>query len=115
MTTADFQLAALSPSGDPVPVLQVRGEIDATNAARLWDGLVGLACDPVVIDLSDVGYFDSAGFAVLDRLLAYGTVAVVAPPGSVVRTAMTLLELRFCDSIDAARAYLRTERGETRS
>lgn len=79
---------------------------DVIRTARLWDGLIGFASGPVVIDLSDVGYFDSAGFAVLDRLLAYGTVAVVAPPGSVVRTAMTLLELEFCDSIDAARASL---------
>ena len=90
--------------------MQVRGDIDITNAARLQQGLDELASGPLVIDLSDVGYFDSAGFAVLDRLLSQGTVAVVVAPGSVVQTAMTLMELRFHDTVDAARAALRTGR-----
>ncbi len=107
----DFQLTTLpSPSGDgdpaAVPVVQVRGDIDMTNAGQLRQDLTDLSSGPVIVDLSDVGYFDSAGFAVLDRLLSRGTVAVVVAPGSVVRTAMALMALSFHDSVAAARASL---------
>jgi len=107
-----FQLITLPfPSGEPAAVLvvQVRGDVDVTNASQLRDDLAGLASGPVVIDLSAVGYFDSAGFAVLDQLISHGRVAVAVAPGSVVRAAMTLMELRFYDSIDAARSALRTD------
>lgn len=105
-----FELATLpSPpgAGQVIPVVQVRGEIDGTNAAGLYEALARLASGPLIVDLGSVGYFDSAGFAILDRLLGQSPVAVVVPPGSVVRTAMSLLDLPFHDSIDAARAALR--------
>jgi anti-sigma B factor antagonist len=108
-----FELASVpSPAGDGpgdgpgIPVVQVRGEIDVTNAARLHDALARLASPALVVDLGTVGYFDSAGFAVLDRLLSQAPVAVVAPPGSVARAAMSLMNLPFHDSIDAAEADL---------
>ena len=41
-----------------------------------------------------------------DQLLSQGPVVVVVAPGSVVRTAMSLIDLPFYDSIDAARASL---------
>lgn len=107
-----FQLTTLpSTPGEPaaVPVVQVRGDVDITNASQLRQDLADLASGPVVIDLSAVGYFDSAGFAVLDQLLSQGRVAVAVAPGSVVRAAMTLMELPFHDSIDAARAALRAD------
>jgi anti-sigma B factor antagonist len=97
------------PGGGPgIPVVQVRGEIDVTNAGGLHDALARLAAPALVVDLGSVGYFDSAGFAVLDRLLSQAPVAVVAPPGSVVRAAMSLLNLPFHDSIDAAQTALAT-------
>lgn len=109
MSTVSFELTPLtSPAGDGqgISVVQVRGEIDVTNAARLHEALTVPASPALIVDLSSVGYFDSAGFAVLDRLLDQAAVAVVAPPGSVVRTAMSLLNLPFHDSINAARAAL---------
>lgn len=105
-----FELAAVPfPPGDGqgIPAVQVRGDIDVTNAARLYDALAQRADDALVVDLSGVGYFDSAGFAVLDQLLSEAPVAVVVAPGSVVRTAMSLLNMPFHDNLDAARAALR--------
>jgi anti-sigma B factor antagonist len=93
-------------AGQKIPVVRVRGEIDVTNAAGLHEALAGMAAEPLIVDLGSVGYFDSAGFAVLDRLLAQFQVAVVVPPGSVARTAMSLLNLPFYESVDDARAAL---------
>jgi anti-sigma B factor antagonist len=93
-------------AGPEIPVVRVRGEIDVTNASGLREALAGLVTGGLIIDLSSVSYFDSAGFAVLDRLIAQAPVAVVVPPGSVVRTAMSLLNLPFYASVDAARAAL---------
>jgi anti-sigma B factor antagonist len=104
-----FELTALPPppgGAQAVTVVQVRGDIDATCAADLHHALARHADGALVVDLSSVGYFDSAGFAVLDKLLSRSRVAVVVAPGSVIRTAMTLMGLPYSDSIDAARASL---------
>lgn len=104
-----FELATLpSPPGDgpPVPVAQVRGDIDVTNADALADALADLARPALIIDLSAVRYFDSAGFAALDKLLSRHQVAAVVPPGSVIRAAMSLMNLPFHDTVTAARAAL---------
>ena len=44
-----------------------------------------------VVDLSQAGYLDSAGFAVLNRLLAKPALAIVVAPGSAQRTAAHLM------------------------
>jgi anti-sigma B factor antagonist len=106
VNAATFELTVLEPAQD-APVAVVRGEVDITNAAELERALADLAADGLVVDLSDAGYFDSAGFAVLDRLLGEGALAVVVAPGSVVRTAMTLMNMPFHDTVDAARAALK--------
>ncbi len=109
MNTASFELTVLRPApeaGTGVPVARVSGDVDTTNAAQLRQALTDLASGGLVVDLSAVGYFDSAGFAVLDRMLAGTGMAVVVAPDSVVRTAMTLIHLPFHDTIDAARAAL---------
>lgn len=104
-----FELAPLpSPPGEGqvIPVVQVRGDIDVTNADGLREALTDLIGVGLVVDLSTVGYFDSAGFAVLDGLLSQAPVAVVVAPGSVVRTAMSLMNLPFHETVDTARASL---------
>jgi anti-sigma B factor antagonist len=104
-----FELVTLphAPGGGQVlTVIQIRGDVDASNAAGLEDALAALAGGALIVDLSGVGYFDSAGFAVLDRVSCRAPLAVVVAPGSVVRKAMTLLNLLFYDTIDAARASL---------
>lgn len=111
MNTAKFELRTVLPPANgeaAVPVAQVHGDVDVTNAADLHTALTGFLPGGLIVDLSQAGYFDSAGFAVLDRLLSQKCMAVVAAPGSVVRTAMTLLNLTFHDTIDSARASLQT-------
>jgi anti-anti-sigma factor len=113
MTAGNFELTTVTTvparPGDKqdIPVVQVRGEIDTTNADGLRQALSDLASGGLVVDLSPVGHFDSAGFAALDRLLSRANIAIV-PPGSVVRTAMTLMHMPLHDTIDAARASLQS-------
>lgn len=86
----------------------VRGEVDVTSAVELGSALAGHASPSLVVDLSEAGYFDSAGFAVLDDLLGRLPLAIVVVPGSLIRTAMALMNLPFSDSVRDARAILRT-------
>lgn len=63
MAGASFELTVLRPApedGTNVPVAEVRGEVDITNAAHLKRALADLASGGLVVDLSAVGYFDSA-------------------------------------------------------
>lgn len=92
--------------GDRIPVVEIHGEIDAGNAGDFQAALAGLASPALVVDLSQVSYFDSAGFAVIDQLLSRRRLAVVVAPGSVLRTAAVLMNLAFHDSVDDARAAL---------
>lgn len=106
---AAFQLSTVPcpPGGVGARVVEILGKVDVTNAGQLQHELAQLAPGSLIIDLSRAGYFDSAGFAVLDRLLARQPVAIVAAPGSILSAAMTLLRLPFHDSANAALASLR--------
>lgn len=66
------------------------------------------AAPALVVDLSRTGYLDSAGFAVLDHLLAKAALAVVVTPGSVLRTAAELMSIPIYDTIEQAGASLRS-------
>jgi anti-sigma B factor antagonist len=102
----NFQLRPVGPaegSGDTVPAVQIRGDVDAANAADLSNALRELAASALIIDLSLVDYLDSAGFAMIDRLLDEAPVAVVISPDSVMRPAAELINLPFHDSITDAR------------
>ncbi len=109
-SAAAFQLSNLPgpPDGASCRIIEVLGEVDVTNVAQLQHELVQLAPGPLIIDLSRAGYFDSAGLAVLDHLLARQPIAIVAAPASILRTAMTLLHLPFHDTVHAALASLRS-------
>jgi anti-sigma B factor antagonist len=50
---------------DGSQVLTADGEIDMSNASQLADALAQAGKAPVVIDLTAVGYLDSAGLTVL--------------------------------------------------
>ncbi|MFC3741582.1 STAS domain-containing protein [Paractinoplanes deccanensis] len=60
---------ATAPGEDGATVLTATGEIDMSNASEFRAALDGaLSADghgPVVVDLTGVGYIDSAGLAVL--------------------------------------------------
>jgi anti-sigma B factor antagonist len=102
----DFELRPVGPpsgSGGAVPAVQIHGEVDAANATDLGNALRDLATPALIIDLSFIGYFDSAGFAMIDRLLDEIQVVVVISPDSVMRPAAELVNLPFYDNVTDAR------------
>jgi anti-sigma B factor antagonist len=102
----NFELRLVEPPAGShcgVPVIQIHGEVDAANATDLSSALRELASPALIFDLSLVGYFDSAGFAMIDRLLDELRVVVVISPDSVIRPAAELMNLPFYDSITDAR------------
>ena len=105
----NFELQPVGPpagSGATVPAVQIHGDVDASNATDLSNALRELAYPALIIDLSLVDYFGSAGFAMIDRLLDEAPVAVVISPDSVVRPAAELVNLTFHDSLIDARASM---------
>lgn len=81
----------------------VTGDIDVTNAPDFVQAIKEMdAPHPLIVDLSNLHYFDSAGFAALDQLLAHRRVVIVLDPDSPVRTAATLMRLPCHDTINAA-------------
>jgi anti-sigma B factor antagonist len=63
MTTPLTLSTNLRPDGSQV--LTADGEIDMSNAGQLGDALAQTGDGPVVVDLTSVGYLDSAGLTVL--------------------------------------------------
>jgi anti-anti-sigma factor len=63
MTTALTLSASRRPDGSQT--LTADGEIDMSNASQLGDALAQAGTGPVVVDLTAVGYLDSAGLTVL--------------------------------------------------
>ena len=105
----NFELQPVGPpagSGATVPAVQIHGDVDASNATDLSNALRELACPALIIDLSLVDYFGSAGVAMIDRLLDEAPVAVVISPHSVVRPAAELVNLPFHDSLIDARTSI---------
>jgi anti-sigma B factor antagonist len=82
-------LAVERTSRDGVELVQVEGEVDIATAARLISVLnssVAEALKSVVVDLTNVGFMDSTGLALLinaNRRLSLRRkgFAVVCPPG----------------------------------
>ncbi|MGW6056745.1 STAS domain-containing protein [Streptomyces sp. NPDC055189] len=90
-------------SSDDTLVVKVTGEIDTTNADAFAAEVGELPGPrPLVLDLSNVLYLDSAGFAVLDRLISRQTVRIVISPGSRTHTAATLLSIPHYAAVDLA-------------
>lgn len=98
----DLATVRVERRGD-VQVARVSGEIDMSNAGEVRDRLraefaVGSAEGPAVLDLSEVGYLDSAALALLDDLArSFGatrrTWVVVAPSASIARRTIALAGL----------------------
>jgi anti-sigma B factor antagonist len=99
MTRTTFILAAHPASADS-GTLAVTGEIDLTNTAEFLAAITDRADPrPVVVDLSELRFIDSAGFATLDELLARQAIVIVIAPGSRLRRAAALMGLPHHDSL----------------
>jgi len=107
--TARFEL--LPSDAAPDAAFELHGEVDLTNAAELEEELSARAASgPVVLDLSRAAYFDSAGFEVLDRLVASGGVIVVISPTSAIQRAASVMSLPRHDTVAQALEALTTNR-----
>lgn len=105
MTPAQFELVEIESA--PPLVIELRGEIDASNAAAFERAVEEMtAPGPLILDLSAVTYFDSAGFDVLDRLLAGGSLIAVISTQSALRTAAGLMTVPFHDTVERARTAI---------
>ena len=61
---ADFDVSSeTTPTG--AGVLRVAGELDLASAPRLEEAIAATGADPIVIDLSECTFLDSAGMRVL--------------------------------------------------
>jgi anti-sigma B factor antagonist len=93
-----------------VPVAHLAGEVDLSNAAAVEKQLAQAAATAavLVVDLSDVDYFDSTGFGVLERLVQQTTIRVVLPHRAVIARAFQVTGLSqlvpVYDSLDDALA-----------
>jgi anti-sigma B factor antagonist len=84
--------------GDGVRLLCAHGELDAVVAPSLLPDVPSLVASArgVVLDLSDVTFFDSSGVRLVDRLAREcgrleAPFQVVAPPGSACRRVLELV------------------------
>jgi ABC-type transporter Mla MlaB component len=107
VTTDMFRLTSrtLDP---PLVLLELDGELDVTAAQAFTEAVTDAAGRaPLVLDLTNLSYIDSAGFAALDRLLGDRRIAIVFAPHGTARGAAVLVGLPFHDTVDAAVAALR--------
>lgn len=101
------EVSAVQAAAPELRVLDVRGEIDTTNAEDFEAVITERASSGVVVlDLTSIGYCDSAAFAALDRIIGRGGVAVAMGPENPVHRAATLMGLRFHDSVEMAATAL---------
>jgi len=73
--------------GESHEIIEVRGELDLTNAETLAEALAGTSTRAVIVDLGGLGFVDSTGMRAIDqahrRLAAAGrTLLIVAPAES---------------------------------
>ncbi len=102
MTSANFTLKTTTDERGPVTVA-VTGEVDATNAAKFTAAIEEIAAgQAAVLDLSDLLYSDSAGFAALHKILARHTMAIALSPHSPLRRAATLMDLPSHGTVEEA-------------
>jgi anti-sigma B factor antagonist len=100
--TFDLEVSAAVPSGEAMTVT-VTGEVDVMNASDFARAVNDVrAPRGLILDLSRVRYLDSAGFAVVYRLLELRAVVVVLTVDSPIYTAATLVGLPYHDSIGSA-------------
>jgi anti-sigma B factor antagonist len=110
-------LVTLPDRGDGVRLLCASGELDVAVVPALLPEVRDLvsAARGVVLDLSDVTFFDSSGVRLLDRIAgecqrAAASFRVVAPPGSAPRRVLELVGLVELVADDLATAVRAVQR-----
>ncbi|HZN77167.1 MAG TPA: STAS domain-containing protein [Micromonosporaceae bacterium] len=102
-STFDVSLDTVDTADGVAVTATVTGEVDVTNAsdlARSVDNVEGPR--PLILDLSYLRYLDSAGFAVIYRLLERRAVIIVLSSQSPIHKAATLIGLTSHESIGTA-------------
>ncbi len=76
-------------------VVRLHGEIDLSNVHDVEQQLVDASHEvgTLVVDLADVGYIDSSGFGMLERLAYQATLRIVVPETAVVARAFAVTGL----------------------
>lgn len=93
-------------NADPAAAI-ITGELDRFNAedlAAALDAVPGRR--PMILDLSQLRFIDSAGFAAVIRMLEQRAIVLVVAPVSFLRKAATVMGLPMHDHIQAARDFL---------
>lgn len=113
MPDSQFQLRTATLDGAPPAIeVTVTGEVDAACAGQFTRAVQALPGPrPLVVNLSSAFYFDSAGFAALDRLLADTTIVLVVEPTSALFAATQLMCMPAHHSCAAARKALAQQLG----
>ena len=102
-STFDLNLGTVDTAGGVAVTATVTGEIDVTNASDLARSVADVTGPrPLILDLSRLRYLDSAGFAVIYRLLERRAVTIVLAPDSPIHKAATLIGLTFYESVETA-------------
>ena len=104
----------LPDDGTGVRVVHASGEVDVTVVPAVLAGVPALVAGArgVVLDLSDVTFFDSSGVRLVDRLGREAAGAgvrfrVAAPPGGAARRVLELVGLATLADDDRATAVAR--------
>lgn len=108
MATNRFQLHVAPTNGVPRPTeVTVTGEVDAATASEFRRAVAELPGPrPLILNLSPAFYFDSAGFAALDRLKADHVIVLVIEPDSTLFKAAELMCMSSYPTIADARKAL---------
>ena len=100
--TFDLEVSTAVPSGEAM-VATVTGEVDVMNASDFARAIEDIGAPRgLILDLRRLQYMDSAGFAVVYRLLELRAVVVVLTVNSPIHTAATLIGLPYHDSVESA-------------
>lgn len=105
MRHAEFELQTVCES---VPVeVTLTGEVDASNVLDFDRSVRAVPGErPMILDLTNVKYFDSAGFSALDKLLADNEIVIVLAPTSFMFRVAELMCMPIHHDVEAARRML---------
>jgi anti-sigma B factor antagonist len=108
MSYAVFELHKSEGDSAAIPAhVTVTGEVDVTNVEEFTQSVLDVAGKrPIVLELSPVKYFDSAGFAALDRLLEQGVIVLVLAPDSFLYRVADLMCFPIHHDVETARRVL---------